>query len=136
WIWIDATTYEPYVLELSSESLKSSTANTLSSLEHVFASLTANAKKVFMIIAEYTLDQSPSNSSVTNFRGMAFQDCYRICREAFVVNSDLTLRTQLTEFVDHDMIRIKKGPDGVEYLNIPLAMETLEMFVKHQEQDW
>lgn len=135
WVWIDATTYEPYVLELFSESLKSSTANTLSSLEHVFASLTANAKKVFMIIANYTLERcSSANSSASSFRGMAFQDCYRMCREAFVVNSDLTLRTQLTEFVDHDMVRIKKGHDGVEYLIIPLAKETLEIFVQQQEE--
>lgn len=132
WIWVEATTYEPYVLELSSESLKSSAANTLSSLEHVFASLTSNAKKVFLIIANYTLEHCNS-SSAANFRGMAFQDCYRICRESFVVNSDLTLRTQLTEFVDHDMVRIKKGHDGVEYLVIPLALETLEIFVQQQE---
>lgn len=87
-----------------------------------------------MIIANYTLEQVASSSS-GSFRGMAFQDCYRMCRESFVVNSDLTLRTQLTEFVDHDMVRIKKGHDGVEYLVIPLAIETLEIFVQQQENN-
>jgi len=64
---------------------------------------------------------------------MPFQTCYHQCREAFLVNSDLTLRTQLTEFVDHDMIRMKKGHDGVDYLLIPIEKDTLEVFVQQQE---
>lgn len=39
---------------------------------------------------------------------MSFQDFYQRCREAFLVNSDLTLRTQLTEFRDHKLIRTRK----------------------------
>lgn len=41
--------------------------------------------------------------------GLAFPDLYQKCREAFLVNSELTLRTQLTEFKDHKLIRIKKA---------------------------
>lgn len=40
--------------------------------------------------------------------GLSFQDFYQQCREAFLVNSDLTLRAQLTEFKDHKLIRTKK----------------------------
>lgn len=40
--------------------------------------------------------------------GLSFQDFYQRCREAFLVNSDITLRTQLTEFRDHKLIRTKK----------------------------
>lgn len=39
---------------------------------------------------------------------MSFHDCYTKCREAFLVNSDATLRAQLTEFRDHKLIRSKK----------------------------
>ena len=42
------------------------------------------------------------------FPGMSFHDCYTKCREAFLVNSDATLRAQLTEFRDHKLIRSKK----------------------------
>lgn len=42
------------------------------------------------------------------FTGLSFQDFYQRCREAFLVNSDLTLRTQLTEFRDHKLIRTRK----------------------------
>jgi len=40
--------------------------------------------------------------------GLSFQDFYQQCREAFLVNSDLTLRAQLTEFRDHKLIRTKR----------------------------
>ncbi len=44
----------------------------------------------------------------SNISGLAFADLYQRCREAFLVNSDLTLRSQLTEFRDHKLIRTKK----------------------------
>ena len=42
--------------------------------------------------------------------GLAFPDLYRKCREAFLVNSDLTLRSQLTEFKDHKLLKFRKVP--------------------------
>ena len=39
---------------------------------------------------------------------MSFGDLYQKCREKFLVNSDLTLRAQLTEFKDHKLIKFKK----------------------------
>ena len=51
-----------------------------------------------------------------------------------LVNSDLTLRAQLTEFKDHKLLRIRRSPDGTEVLHIPLENNQLEEFVqKHQE---
>ena len=47
--------------------------------------------------------------------GLAFADLYQKCREAFLVNSDLTLRTQLTEFKDHKLIRTKKVSTKVKF---------------------
>lgn len=44
--------------------------------------------------------------------GLSFQDFYQQCREAFLVNSDLTLRAQLTEFRDHKLIRTKRVSCG------------------------
>ena len=42
------------------------------------------------------------------FPGMSFGDLYQRCGEAFLVNSDLTLRAQLTEFRDHKLVKSKK----------------------------
>lgn len=39
---------------------------------------------------------------------MAFQDCYQQCRESFLVNSELTLKVQLTEFKDHKLLKVKQ----------------------------
>ena len=54
---------------------------------------------------------------------------YRRCRRAFLVNSDLTLRAQLTEFIDHKLIR-NKNSDGMDYLLIPLENSTLQEFIE------
>lgn len=40
--------------------------------------------------------------------GLSFTELYSKCRERFLVNSDLTLRAQLTEFKDHKLIKTKK----------------------------
>ncbi|KAH6930775.1 hypothetical protein HPB50_018080 [Hyalomma asiaticum] len=107
-VWINATTFEPYALESSLEPLKSSASNALSSLKHVFCSLTPNARKIFLLIARHQLD----NAESPLYAGMSFHDCYHRCREAFLVNSDLTLRAQLREFLDHMLLKIKK-PDAL-----------------------
>lgn len=53
---------------------------------------------------------SETHSFSSLWAGLSFQDFYQRCREAFLVNSDLTLRTQLTEFRDHKLIRTRKVP--------------------------
>lgn len=40
--------------------------------------------------------------------GMAFQDLFSHCKEAFLVSSDQALRAQLTEFFDHKLMKMKK----------------------------
>nr|CAG4644193.1 EOG090X0AVI [Lepidurus arcticus] len=129
----DATTFCSYIEETSYENsllAQQSSTLVLSSLVHVFASLTPNAKGVFMLVAKYQLEQEDSAYS-----GYAFQDLYRACLDAFLVNSDLTLRAQLTEFVDHKLIKIKRGLDGAEMLLIPLEAQTLKEFLARQSEE-
>lgn len=68
------------------------------------------------------------------YNGIASQDLYQRCREAFLVNSDLTLRAQLTEFRDHKLIQMKKGQDGLDYYTIPLQNVTLEEFLENHKE--
>lgn len=65
---------------------------------------------------------------------MSFRDLYRGCREGFFVNSDTVLRTQLTEFYDHNMCKNKRSVDGTEYLVIPIEQNILQQFVDQQDQ--
>jgi len=61
---------------------------------------------------------------------MPFRDLYRAAREQFLVSSDLTLRAQLTEFIDHKLLRIKRTVDGAEHLTIPLDKSLLKQFME------
>lgn len=133
WLWYETTTYSPYTEETSYENsllVKQSGSLPLSSLTHVLRSLTPNARGIFRLLIKYQLDNQDNPSYI----GLSFQDFYQQCREAFLVNSDLTLRAQLTEFRDHKLIRTKKGSDGVEYLLIPIDNGTLTDFLEKEEE--
>jgi len=142
-VWFDATTFMPYSEETRNENsfmVKQSGTLALNSLNHVFASLTPNAKDIYLMIAQYQIDSLHEQEVVdkdneeTAYRGIAFNDLYRKCKGAFLVNSDLTLRAQLIEFRDHKLINVKKGQDGYDYLTIPLNSSTLKEFLEdHRE---
>ncbi|KAJ6665291.1 hypothetical protein lerEdw1_004340 [Lerista edwardsae] len=133
WLWYETTTYSPYVEETSYENsllIQQSGSLALSSLTHVLRSLTPNARGIFRLLAQHQLE----NKDNTSYPGLSFQDFYQQCREAFLVNSDLTLRAQLTEFRDHKLIRTKRGVDGVEYLQIPVDTGTLTDFLQKDNE--
>ncbi|XP_030341486.1 origin recognition complex subunit 2 isoform X1 [Strigops habroptila] len=134
WLWYETTTFSPYVEETSYENsllVQQSGSLALSSLTHVLRSLTLNARGIFRLLARYQLE----NKDNPSYPGLSFQDFYQQCREAFLVNSDLTLRAQLTEFRDHKLIRTKRGADGVEYLLIPVDDSTLTDFLEKEDED-
>ncbi|NXX41511.1 ORC2 protein, partial [Tricholaema leucomelas] len=133
WLWYETTTFSPYVEETSYENsflVQQSGSLALSSLTHVLRSLTLNARGIFRLLAQYQLE----NKDNPSYPGLSFQDFYQQCREAFLVNSDLTLRAQLTEFRDHKLIRTKRGTDGVEYLLIPVDDSTLTDFLEKEDE--
>ncbi|NXO22926.1 ORC2 protein, partial [Cisticola juncidis] len=134
WLWYETTTFNPYVEETSYENsflVQQSGSLALSSLTHVLHSLTLNARGIFRLLAQHQLEKKDNPS----YPGLSFQDFYQQCREAFLVNSDLTLRAQLTEFRDHKLIRTKRGADGVEYLLIPIDDSTLTDFLEREDED-
>ncbi|XP_059709310.1 origin recognition complex subunit 2 isoform X3 [Haemorhous mexicanus] len=134
WLWYETTTFNPYVEETSYENsllVQHSGSLALSSLMHVLHSLTLNARGIFRLLAQHQLEKKDNPS----YPGLSFQDFYQQCREAFLVNSDLTLRAQLTEFRDHKLIRTKRGADGVEYLLIPVDDSTLTDFLEKEDED-
>ncbi|XP_041372007.1 origin recognition complex subunit 2-like isoform X2 [Gigantopelta aegis] len=132
WVWYDVTNFTPYTSETSYENsllVQQTGALALSSLTHVMRSLTPNAKGIFMLLVRYQLE----NKDNPLYIGMSFTDLYQRCGEAFLVNSDLTLRAQLTEFRDHKLVKSKKSYDGAEHLNIPIDTTTLIEFVEQHE---
>lgn len=156
-VFYDCTTFAPYNEEISYENsllVQQSSTLGLASLVHVFASLTYNAKAIFILIAERQLEHSNDSNyhgklltkclaviTAVEVRrlslpsGFPFHELYSDCRDKMLVNSDLTLRAQLTEFKDHKLLRIRRSPDGTEVLHIPLENNQLEEFIqKHREQ--
>ena len=163
-VWYEATTFLPYTEETLNENslmMQYSGGNSglgqsgggalaLSSLSRVFESLTPNAKEIYLTIVRYQMEAldemkkerdedsatTQTTTNVTTYQGLSFKDLYRRCRKAFLVNSDLTLRAQLTEFRDHKLIRERKGvDDGIDYLIIPLNAATLTEFLDQRSQN-
>ncbi|XP_068427342.1 origin recognition complex subunit 2 isoform X2 [Clinocottus analis] len=134
WLWWECVTFQHYTEETSYENsllVQQTGALALSSLTHVLRSLTPNARGIFKLLVNFQLE----NKDNPSYTGLSFQDFYQRCREAFLVNSDLTLRTQLTEFRDHKLIRTRKGADGVEYLVVAVDASTLMDFLENEEGD-
>ncbi|CAH0557436.1 unnamed protein product [Brassicogethes aeneus] len=132
YIWWDVTSFLPYIEETSFERsmmVQKTGSLALSSLKNVFLSLTTNSKSIYLIIAKHQLE----NAKNQYYQGLAFKDLYMSCRESFIVSSDLALRAQLTEFVDHKMVKLKRSYDGAEYLQIPLPNALLQKFLDEQE---
>ncbi|XP_037087596.1 origin recognition complex subunit 2-like [Pollicipes pollicipes] len=127
-IWFDATTLLPYTEETSYENslLVRQTADlALSSLRHVFKSLTPNARGIFILLAKHQLE----NADDRTFEGLPLSELYRRCREQFLVSSQVALRAQLTEFRDHKLIRSRATHDGVEQLTVPLEAPLIAEFL-------
>lgn len=67
WSWFDVTSFEPYKEETSYENsllVQHTGALALSSLVHVFRSLTPNARGIFILIAEHQLEEKDNNSYI------------------------------------------------------------------------
>jgi len=133
-IWFDCTTFLPYMEEAGgadSLMVRKTGQLALASLGSVWASLTPNAKKIYIIIIKYQIENMEESD---NYPGFSFMELYRLCRAEFLVASDLALRAQLTEFRDHKLVKSKKGSDGGEYLTIPLDKPTMTAFLENIDE--
>ncbi|XP_012283961.1 origin recognition complex subunit 2 isoform X2 [Orussus abietinus] len=131
--WWDVTTFLPYEAETSYEGsllVQQNEVLALSSLRNVFLSLTSNARAIYIILVKYQLE----NGYNSNYPGMAFKHLYQGAREAFLVSSDMALKAQLTEFLDHKLVRNKRNMDGTEYLIIPLDKAVLKQFLEQHDE--
>lgn len=65
--------------------------------------------------------------------GISLKKLYQSCCEKFLVSSDMALRSQLTEFIDHKLIKLKRSVDGTENILIPIENNLLEQFLDQQK---
>jgi len=85
----------------------------------VLSGLTQGAKKVFKILAE---EQASQGSS---FRGLAMGDWFERCRQRFLVSSEMTLRAHVNEFLDHELISIRRSTMAGERAFVSLSHKAL-----------
>ncbi|KAI5249294.1 ORC2-domain-containing protein [Aureobasidium subglaciale] len=62
----------------------------------------------------------------SSFVGVEYRTLYHKAVEEFVCSSEMSFRTLLKEFHDHDMVESKKDGLGVERLAVPFGREDLE----------
>ncbi|XP_065176634.1 origin recognition complex subunit 2-like [Sycon ciliatum] len=128
WLWQEVHTFCNYIEETSYENsimVRQTGKLVYTALVHVMESLTRNGRGIFKLLAEAELQRESSSTAP----GMAFQDLFSHCKESFLVSSDQALRAQLTEFLDHKLVKSKKGQDGVEYLSLAVERNVVEQYL-------
>ncbi|KAJ1298479.1 hypothetical protein BS78_01G456800 [Paspalum vaginatum] len=126
WSWYHVPTFAPYKVEGVFYPLilaSGGHAQTTKTALVVLQSLTPNAQSVFRVLAEYQLANEKEE-------GMPVSSLYTKCRERFLVSSQVTLNSHLTEFKDHDLVKIRKHSDGQDCLRIPLGSDALEKLLQ------
>lgn len=66
--------------------------------------------------------------------GVSFSLLYRMARERFIVNNETQLKSVLTEFRDHEIIKLRQGPDGGEVMYIPMEPAVLAKTLQEMEE--
>lgn len=127
WLHYETNTLVSYYDEIMFENslMLNQTGNVqLSSMIHILKSLTPNAKNIFLTLVEYVLQADNVK------RNMTFTKLYHECREKFYVSNELTLRAQLTEFIDHKLIKLKTEVDGYETVYVMIDDTNLKLFLE------
>ncbi|CAF0760215.1 unnamed protein product [Brachionus calyciflorus] len=127
WINFEVNTLDAYNDEIMFENslMLNQTGNVqLSSMIHILKSLTQNAKNIFLIMVQHVLNKDNTKKSIS------FSKLYHECREKFYVSNELTLRAQLTEFIDHKLIKLKTEADGIETIYLLVDDKNLKLYLE------
>ncbi|XAR64059.1 hypothetical protein NMG60_11024262 [Bertholletia excelsa] len=122
WCWYHVPTFAPYKVEGIFYPLilaHGGASQSVKTASIVLQSLTPNAQSVFKVLAEHQLAHPDEE-------GMPINALYTICRERFLVSSQVTLNSHLVEFKDHELVKTRRHSDGQDCLYIPLTTEALE----------
>lgn len=130
WYWYHVPTYAPYKVEGMLFPLilgHSGSAQSVKTASIVLQSLTPNAQNVFKVVADHQLAHPDGE-------GMPLNNLYTLCRERFLVSSQITLNAHLTEFKDHELVKTRRNSDGEDCLYVPLTTQPLHKIVHEISQ--
>ncbi|EPQ53670.1 origin recognition complex subunit 2 [Gloeophyllum trabeum ATCC 11539] len=159
WLWHDLTTLAAHDFELSlsnrssitgassftssssvrlqQDQLTNGVAMTETAAQHVLASVTEKAQKLFTLIATMQLKaideagDAPTTADLQQF-ALSYDTLFNTARDNFIATNDTALRSLLGEFRDHGLVLSSTvgGPGGGEVLWIPLRKERLSKVVE------
>lgn len=132
-VFHDVTNYEPFTVESSFRDVmkmsKSDSASGAEGAKYVLESLTVNSKKMYRLLVETQLSNmekatnakgkvAPTKRGVPAL-GIEFKQLLHLCAAEFIASNELSLRSMLTEFVEHKMANVSKNPAGTEHVWVP-----------------
>ena len=155
WLWHDLTTMAPYDFELAHADRSSYAGASMnartgpggpsgltagnavvseSAAQHILASVTQKAKKMFKLMATKQLavmEEDGEGKTQDDFEryGISYDTLFTSVRDNFIATNDTAMRTLLGEFRDHNLI-VGTGAGGAEVLWIPMRRERLNKVVK------
>jgi origin recognition complex subunit 2 len=159
WLWHDLTTLAPYDVELAyadpgaiagaaggtgraaQAALRdaAAVAMTETAAQHILASVTQRAKKLFALVARRQLEvmgeAGEAAAREPRRAGIPYDSLFVLARDQFVATSDGALRALLGEFKDHGLIVSTSSEEagGKEMLHIPLRKERLAKVLEASE---
>lgn len=131
--WHNVTSLRSYGSELSALQGTSSqgvdgSVSKLQGAKFVLASLTQTARSVYRVLLEYQMgvagdrveeasdeEENPSGDAEEyadgcgDVVGLSLVAWYQRCQEQFLVSNEIAFRTQLAEFIDHELVRATDG---------------------------
>lgn len=160
WLWHDMTSLSPYDVELARADRSSisgasalhngarnqqetggttaanGTLMTETAAQHILASVTQKAKRLFALLGARQLESMDEASDATGTNAQQYALTYDIlfsaARDNFIATNDTAMRSLLGEFRDHGLVLsvVQSGPGSGEALWIPLRKERLEKILK------
>ena len=141
-VFHDVTNYESNEVESSFQDKmnlgKSSSSSGAEGAKYVLESLTLNAKKMYKLLLDLQLNnmdlasgsKNKSASSVSKRGGLStgveFKSFVTMCASEFIASNEISLRTMLTEFIEHKMLLLSRHSSGTEYLYVPYRYSEME----------
>lgn len=92
------------------------------SADLVLSVLSGNAQKCFRILLRAQL---ATPSSV----GLTLREWFELCRSSFAASSEAALNGHIKEFVDHQLVKKRRGAGGVECFYCTLPKEKMAQLV-------
>lgn len=140
-IFHDLTTYEPYYVETQYKDPinlgKTKRTQSSRGAKFVLSALTANSKKMYKILLELQLQRIHDTNPRTNHemsRGslrtsVSFKAYHQECVQQFITANDISFRTMLNEFVEHNMCNLTKDDAGLERVYVGYTVEEMKRLI-------